>query len=181
MSGLAHFKRLAYASSLNRGSLMQQTKAVLTRLAICAALFAPAGPAAAQTVQTERMQAIVERLQTEGYTVTDIRRSWLGRIVVVAQTDQALREVVVNRTSGEILRDRLFARETDDNTETTQNSGSQSDTSPTPSTSTERPTPSAPQADRPHREPRPSASRPSPDRPAGPRPGPGPGPAGGRP
>ncbi|MCF6231751.1 MAG: hypothetical protein L3J36_01425 [Rhodobacteraceae bacterium] len=51
---------------------------------------------------------IVTRIQDEGYMVTKITRTWLGRILVVAHNDKFLREVVVNRRSGDILRDSLF-------------------------------------------------------------------------
>ncbi|SFR59333.1 hypothetical protein [Litoreibacter janthinus] len=53
--------------------------------------------------------AVVARLQSNGYTVTEVRRSWLGRIVITAQSETNEREVVLNRTSGEILRDQTFA------------------------------------------------------------------------
>lgn len=50
----------------------------------------------------------IERLETEGYTVIDTRRSWLGRIVVLSTRGDYTREMVLNRTTGTVLSDRLF-------------------------------------------------------------------------
>ncbi|MEP5759438.1 MAG: hypothetical protein ABJ327_09110, partial [Litoreibacter sp.] len=63
---------------------------------------------AASFAQTSVADDVVTQLQADGYTVTDVRKSWLGRIVVTANSDTNLREVVLNRTSGEILRDQVF-------------------------------------------------------------------------
>lgn len=52
---------------------------------------------------------IVARLEDEGFAVTRIKRTWLGRILIVSQNDEYLREVVINPHTGEILRDKLFA------------------------------------------------------------------------
>lgn len=65
-------------------------------------------PALAQSAQTAD---VIAQIEADGYTVTDVRRSWLGRIVITATKDTDLREVVVNRTSGEVLRDQRFANE----------------------------------------------------------------------
>ncbi|MEP1698031.1 MAG: hypothetical protein ABJJ69_15950 [Paracoccaceae bacterium] len=51
---------------------------------------------------------VVARIQAEGYTVTNVRRSWLGRIVITANNKTDIREVVLNRTSGAVLRDQSF-------------------------------------------------------------------------
>ncbi|SLN42754.1 hypothetical protein TRL7639_02207 [Falsiruegeria litorea R37] len=74
-------------------------------------------PSLAQT--PDIAQPMVSRLQTEGYTVTEVSRTWLGRILITATTEGHLREIVLNRTTGEILRDRLFPlRSSDGTTET---------------------------------------------------------------
>lgn len=52
---------------------------------------------------------VIDRLGTEGYLVTGTRRSWFGRVVILATRDGIVREVVLNRTTGAILSDRLFA------------------------------------------------------------------------
>ncbi len=51
---------------------------------------------------------VVTRMQDEGFTVTKISKTWLGRILVTAHNDEFLREVVFNRRSGDILHDSLF-------------------------------------------------------------------------
>ena len=52
---------------------------------------------------------VISRLESEGFAVAGIKRTWLGRIVITARNRQNLREVVLNRTSGEVLRDSLFS------------------------------------------------------------------------
>ena len=59
--------------------------------------------------QMEIADPIVARIEAEGFFVTDIHRTWLGRILITAEDADHLREVVLNRTTGEILRDRLFS------------------------------------------------------------------------
>lgn len=54
---------------------------------------------------------VIARIEADGYTVTDVTRSWFGRIVITAKNNTDLREVVLNRTSGEILRDQIFPNE----------------------------------------------------------------------
>ncbi|MCB1350971.1 MAG: hypothetical protein KDK11_20880 [Maritimibacter sp.] len=51
---------------------------------------------------------VVERLEAEGYRIVEVRRSWLGRIVILAGQDGVLREIVLNRSTGALLSDRLF-------------------------------------------------------------------------
>lgn len=53
---------------------------------------------------------VIARVEAEGYSVSDVSKTWLGRILITAEDDQNLREIVLNRTTGEILRDRLFPR-----------------------------------------------------------------------
>jgi uncharacterized membrane protein YgcG len=66
-------------------------------------------PAFAQT-GAPPLTPVVERLRGEGYTVIDTHRSWLGRLVILSTRDGILREIVINRTTGAILSDRLFDR-----------------------------------------------------------------------
>ncbi|MEP5761071.1 MAG: hypothetical protein ABJ327_17500 [Litoreibacter sp.] len=65
----------------------------------------------AAIAQVSVADGVVAQLQTNGYTVTEVRRSWLGRIVITAKSGEGLREIVLNRTSGEILRDQTFPNE----------------------------------------------------------------------
>lgn len=55
-------------------------------------------------------------LQGEGYKVSVVRRTWLGRILIVAKKGPILREVVLNRRSGAILNDQIFHQNHDANT-----------------------------------------------------------------
>lgn len=50
----------------------------------------------------------VAMLEAQGYRVTDTRRSWLGRLVVLSEKDGKLRELVLDRATGAVLSDRLF-------------------------------------------------------------------------
>lgn len=74
-----------------------------------AAFFLLHTPAHAQVAVA---QDIIARIEAEGYTVTEVKRSWLGRIVITAYSKTDLREVVLNRTSGEVLRDQRFPSDT---------------------------------------------------------------------
>ncbi|QPM90580.1 TrbC/VirB2 family protein [Pseudooceanicola algae] len=51
---------------------------------------------------------VIEQIEADGYTIIDVARSWFGRIVITANSIKDLREVVLNRTSGEVLRDQRF-------------------------------------------------------------------------
>ena len=64
-----------------------------------------AGPSVGETPLAE---GVISQLAEEGYTVTDVRRSWLGRVIITAESGDDLREVVLNRSSGEVMRDRVF-------------------------------------------------------------------------
>jgi uncharacterized membrane protein YgcG len=57
---------------------------------------------------TEIADPVIAQIQAEGYTISDVTRTWLGRIVITAQMDSSQREIVLNRTTGEVLRDRMF-------------------------------------------------------------------------
>lgn len=63
------------------------------------------------TAQVTAPASVIAGIEADGYTITDIARSWLGRIVITARNDAGLREVVLNRTSGEVLRDHKFPTE----------------------------------------------------------------------
>ena len=51
---------------------------------------------------------VIARLEAQDCAVTEVRMSWLRRIVVTCETATRLREVVVNRSSGAVLSDRTF-------------------------------------------------------------------------
>jgi hypothetical protein len=58
-------------------------------------------PAAAQDIRGEIEAALV----AQGYEIVQVGRTWLGRLRVVAQNDEIRREIVINPTTGEVLRD----------------------------------------------------------------------------
>ncbi len=59
-------------------------------------------------VKAELVMPLIMRLEAEGFTITEIKRTWLGRILILSSNGEYLRETVLNRRSGEILRDRRF-------------------------------------------------------------------------
>ena len=61
---------------------------------------------------TDFTAPIVANLKAEGYELVEIRRTWLGRILIVSRNGTYLREIVLNRRTGEILRDKLFPDDT---------------------------------------------------------------------
>lgn len=50
---------------------------------------------------------IVSQLKAEGYTSIEMERTWLGRIRIEAEKGDVDREIVINRSTGEVLRDYL--------------------------------------------------------------------------
>ena len=70
------------------------------------------GWAAPAMAQTDVTAPVMQMLQSEGYKVSEVRRTWLGRILIVAKKGAVLREVVLNRRSGAILNDQIFRGDT---------------------------------------------------------------------
>jgi uncharacterized membrane protein YgcG len=81
------------------------TRRTLQALLLLTALSAPALARA----QTDFVGPVVARIEAEGFTVSDVKRTLLGRVLIVSTNRDTLREVVLNRQNGEILRDRAFA------------------------------------------------------------------------
>lgn len=69
-------------------------------LATCAALAAP-GPALAQTAETQ----VVDQLKRQGFDRIRIGRTLLGRTRIVATGPSGRREIILNPSTGAILRD----------------------------------------------------------------------------
>ena len=66
-------------------------------------------PAKSQEIPEYLQDQIIEiknLILIEGYEVTSISRTWLGRILIKASNGSIEREIVVNRGSGEIIHDR---------------------------------------------------------------------------
>ena len=50
---------------------------------------------------------VTAALELQGYQIEDIRRSLLGRVIITARNEIHMREVVMSRSTGEILADRI--------------------------------------------------------------------------
>lgn len=48
---------------------------------------------------------VLDVLENTGYTLVELRRTWLNRILIRARNAQHLREIVISRSTGSILRD----------------------------------------------------------------------------
>ncbi len=73
---------------------------VFLRIAVLAALAAGALPALADVADE-----IAAEMRAQGYTSIEIERTLLGRIRVTGEAPGRRREVVIDRGTGEILRD----------------------------------------------------------------------------
>ena len=58
-----------------------------------------------EVAQNRTYLDVVATLEAEGYQIRDVSKTWLGRIKIVATSKANLREVIVSRTTGEILSD----------------------------------------------------------------------------
>ena len=61
--------------------------------------------ALAQTDARQPHDRVTEALETLGFSVDRVSRTWLGRIRIEASKGSVSRELIVNRTTGEVLRD----------------------------------------------------------------------------
>lgn len=50
---------------------------------------------------------VIAALELQGYEISDTRRSLLGRVIITAQNDVHVREIVMSRATGEILSDQV--------------------------------------------------------------------------
>lgn len=58
--------------------------------------------------QTDFTTPVIERLEQDGFSISKVRRTLLGRILIVAKNGAVLREIVMNRKTGVILHDHSF-------------------------------------------------------------------------
>lgn len=79
-------------------------------LALIALLVPLAQPGTAQTAQDR----IVAQLRDQGFDEITITRTLLGRVRIVAQEDDTLREIILNPSTGAILRDYWTELDDDD-------------------------------------------------------------------
>ena len=73
------------------------------------------GSALAQTLLTPR-DRVIAALEEQGYQVTRVRKTWLGRVQIRARAGDLRREIVLNPNTGEVLRDYVetIGRDDDD-------------------------------------------------------------------
>ena len=67
-------------------------------------------PAAAQTAE----ERVVRQLRAQGFDEIEVTRTMLGRVRILAIEDDTLREIVLNPTTGAILRDYWTELDDDD-------------------------------------------------------------------
>ncbi len=65
----------------------------------------------------DRSQAMIQSLQSQGFSGIEVSRTWLGRTRIVATGSAGRREIVLNPNTGEVLRDYLDETETERGTE----------------------------------------------------------------
>ena len=75
---------------------MRYFTAVLVAISLSLASLLYAGPVE---------DSIVQQLRNQGFTQIEVRRTLLGRSRIVAQSNRLYREIIVNPSTGEILRD----------------------------------------------------------------------------
>ena len=63
------------------------------------------GSGSFEVAQNRTYLDVVATLEAEGYQIREVSKTWLGRIKIVATSKANLREVIVSRTTGEILSD----------------------------------------------------------------------------
>jgi uncharacterized membrane protein YgcG len=97
----------------------------------CGAIFvlsAVGGPALAQsqgvTGDSTRVDgqqpSVAAQLAEQGYEVVETGRTLLGRVRIVAERDGQIREVVVSRSTGEVMRDAMLGEASEASGETTR-------------------------------------------------------------
>ncbi len=71
-----------------------------TGLAVILSVFT-AGMAIADPISDQVTEALIH----QGFAIVSVDRTWLGRLRIVAQSDELRREIVINPHTGEVLRD----------------------------------------------------------------------------
>lgn len=87
-------------ATLKTGSVMKSISTVV--LVILLALVSPA------TAAPDVAKPVIEQIEQQGYSVTEVSWTWLGRILISAKNETSLREVVLNRITGQVVSDRAF-------------------------------------------------------------------------
>ena len=73
--------------------------------------------------QSFNQDALIASLQTQGFEIKKISRSYLGRIIIEAESKKFEREIVIDPNSGEILRDYWESHDDDHSDDDDDNGG----------------------------------------------------------
>lgn len=93
--------------------MMKQKPIQLIALTVGLVLSAPttlvASPlaGAAPLIAQQAYQSVIAALRKEGYRVTEVRRTLLGRIRIIVRNGKYVREVIVSPNTGEVKSDRV--------------------------------------------------------------------------
>ncbi|OUS05382.1 hypothetical protein A9Q96_11565 [Rhodobacterales bacterium 52_120_T64] len=82
------------------GSLAQSSNIALNALGDVQVVIEAPNIAVRQSVQE-----LIEELTAAGFTYIEIHSTFLGRARIIAYSDTEIREVIINPTTGEVLRD----------------------------------------------------------------------------
>ena len=75
-------------------------------IGLIAVIFTLSGPVLADTAVVDSVQdQLTAALTAQGYEIVLVGHTWLGRLRIVAESDDLRREIVVNPHTGEVLRD----------------------------------------------------------------------------
>lgn len=115
--GKAGFARFRPSSRRNRallrGIMRQYTRTVRNYGRLAAAGILAAGFATGTPAQNSGTEDVVWLLRSEGYEITEISRTLLGRIRIAATNGTFDREVIISRSTGEIRYDGVSAKTPD--------------------------------------------------------------------
>jgi hypothetical protein len=77
----------------------------MERRSPCAGFLILATVLTGSAAVADPLNEIATELRQQGYQITEVRRTWLGRIQVTAETRNVRREIVFDRVTGEVRRD----------------------------------------------------------------------------
>ena len=128
---LATLVAIKTAKGSDHAEWLTRERSLAVILALIATLTALASPlsAAPQVVgplavfSAQAHVEIVSALRADGYEVTSVTRTWLGRVKIKAVKNGLGREVVVSRHTGEVKSDRSYAPKASNGNGSNRNSG----------------------------------------------------------
>ena len=97
----------------HRRALALSAAIVLTMTTAAVAQSKSAGSSGTQTATVEfsetSYQRTLQKLKREGFKIISIKKSFLGRIRILALKNNNLREIIISRSTGEIKRDAIIS------------------------------------------------------------------------